>query len=96
MRDSEHSGWPAENTTTEIINKIYDLGISSESKDNILLRKMKKLTARLMPRLVTVDKKREQVACSRERFAGFSVESTMGSLSLKETWVHYYKRGTKE
>ncbi|XP_018304737.1 uncharacterized protein [Mycetomoellerius zeteki] len=60
---------------------------------------MKKLSARWVPRLLTVDHKRDRVTISKqclEMFQRNSDEFLRRFITVDETWIHYFIPETKE
>ena len=60
---------------------------------------MKKLSARWVPRLLTVDHKRDRVTISKqclEMFQRNPDESLRPFITVDETWIHYFTHETKE
>jgi histone-lysine N-methyltransferase SETMAR len=82
----------------EIVNMV---NISSERVCNILHEHlcMKKLSARWVPRLLTVDQKRNRVTMSKQcldKFQRNPSEFLRRYVTMDETWIHYYTPETKE
>lgn len=83
---------------SEIAKKV---NISNERVFNILHEHlgMKKLSARWVPRLLTVDQKRTRVTISKlclDKFKCNSSEFLRRYVTVDETWIHYYTPETKE
>ena len=77
------------------------VGISSERVHNILHQHlgMKKLSARWVPRLLTVDHKRNRVRCSKDGLQLFQQnpqDFRCRFVTVDETWIHHYTPETKE
>ena len=77
------------------------MGISSERVHNILHQHlgMKKLSARWVPRLLTVDHKRNRVRCSKDCLQLFQrnpQDFRCRFVTVDETWIHHYTPETKE
>ena len=77
------------------------VGISSERVHNILLKhlNMRKLSARWVPRLLTVDQKRNRVSCSKDNLQLFQrnpQDFRCRFVTVDETWIHHYTPETKE
>lgn len=77
------------------------VGISDERVRNILHQHldMKKLSARWVPRLLTVDQKRTRVTTSEAGLALFQRnknEFMRRFITVDETWIHHYTPETKE
>jgi hypothetical protein len=106
--DAERSGRPVE-VTTEIVDKILDMddgrvkvreiasavGISSERVHNILHQHLnkRKLSARWVPRLLTVDQKQNRVRCSKDNLQLFErnpLDFRCRFVTVDETWMHHY------
>lgn len=82
----------------EIAKKV---SISNERVFNILHEHlgMKKLSARWVPRLLTVDQKRNRVTISKkclDKFKRNSNEFLRRYVTVDETWIHYYTPEMKE
>ena len=82
----------------EIAKKV---SISNECVFNILHEHlgMKKLSARWVPRLLTVDQKRNRVTISKkclDKFKRNSNEFLRRYVTVDETWIHYYTPEMKE
>lgn len=76
----------------EVANAV---GMSLERVGNIVhsILGMKKLCARWVPRLLTVDQKRIRVTTSQQNLALFSRKPTeflRRFITMDETWIHYY------
>lgn len=81
----------------EIANVV---GISKERVFNIVTQElgMKKLSARWVPRLLTLDQKRVRMQISQEcldRFMKNTTDFVRRFVTTDETWVHYYTPETK-
>lgn len=77
------------------------VGISDERVRNILHEhlNMKKLSARWVPRLLTIDQKRTRVTTSEAGLAMFKrnkKEFLRRFITVDETWIHHYTPETKE
>src|ERR1700712_1634247 len=77
------------------------VGISTERVHNILHQhlEMKKLSARWVPRLLTVDQKRNRVTTSKDCLDMFKrnpKEFLRRFVTVDETWIHHYTPETKE
>lgn len=77
------------------------VGVSTGTAINILHDKlaMKKLSARWVPRLLTVDNKRIRMLTSKqclEQFKRNSKEFLRRVVTVDETWIHLYTPETKE
>jgi histone-lysine N-methyltransferase SETMAR len=77
------------------------VGISNDRVHNILHEHlgMKKLSARWVPRLLTVDHMRERVTCSQECLALFRRnpdDFLRRFVTVDETWIHHYTPELKE
>jgi hypothetical protein len=76
------------------------VGISSERVHNILHQhlNMRKLSARWVLRLLTVDQKRNQVRCSKDNLQLFQRNpQDFGHrfITVDKTWIHHYTPETK-
>lgn len=84
------------------INEIADMvNISGERVHNILHEHlgMRKLSAQWVPRLLTVDNKRNRVTTSEQCLKLFQRnpnEFMRRYVTVDETWIHYYTPETKE
>ncbi|KAG5332033.1 SETMR methyltransferase, partial [Acromyrmex heyeri] len=88
--DAPRSGCPIEATTPEIIHELVEAtGISHGTMISILHEQlgMKKLSARWVPHLLTVDHKRDRFNLN---------EFLCRIISVDETWIHYFTPETKE
>ena len=77
------------------------VGISDERVRNILHEHLnkKKLSARWVPRLLTIDQKRTRVTTSEAGLAMFKLnkkEFLRRFITVDETWIHHYTPETKE
>lgn len=77
------------------------IGISNDRVHNILHNhlQMKKLSARWVPRLLTIDQKRNRVKCCEsglKLFQSNPQEFLRRFITVDETWIHYYTPETKE
>ena len=68
------------------------VNISTERTENILHEKlgMRKLSARWMPRLLTVDQKPNPVTTSKQCLAMFKGNPSEFLQRYDEAWLHYY------
>ena len=60
---------------------------------------MEKLSARWVPRLLTVDHKRDRVTISKQYLEMFQCnpdEFLRRFITIDETWIHYFTLETKE
>lgn len=84
------------------VREIADIvSISDERVRNILhsYLEMKKLSARWVPRLLTVDQKRTRVTISEECLAKFRLNKKdfmRRFITVDETWIHHHTPETKE
>ncbi|KAG5312849.1 SETMR methyltransferase, partial [Acromyrmex insinuator] len=98
------SGRPIEVATPEIIDKVRycATGISHGTVISILHEQlgMKKLSARWVPRLLTVDHKRNRVTISKQCLKMFQRnvpdKFLRRFITVDETWIHYFISETKE
>ena len=77
------------------------VGISTERVHNILHKHldMRKLSARWVPRLLTLDQKRNRVKCCKESLPLFQKnpkDFKRRFVTVDETWIHYYTPETKQ
>jgi len=77
------------------------VGISNERVHNILHQhlSMKKLSARWVPRLLTIDQKRNRVRCCKDSLQLLqrnSQDFKRRFVTVDETWIHHYTPETKE
>ena len=107
-------GRPNEITTPKMINKIHDIvlndpkvkvceiaSMSTERVVNILHTNfcMRKLSARRVPRLLTIDQKGIRVTASMQNLAYFyrnPKEFLRWFVTMNETWIHHYTRKSRE
>ncbi|XP_011165249.1 histone-lysine N-methyltransferase SETMAR-like [Solenopsis invicta] len=77
------------------------VGISNERVHNILHQHLdiSKLSARCVPRLLTLDQKRNRVKCCKDGLQLFRKNTQNFKrrfVTVDETWIHYYTPETKE
>jgi histone-lysine N-methyltransferase SETMAR len=77
------------------------VGISSERVHNILHQhlNMRKLSARWVPRLLTVDQKQNRVRCSKDNLQLFQwnpQDFRRRFITVDKTWIHHYTPETKK
>jgi histone-lysine N-methyltransferase SETMAR len=77
------------------------VGIFSEWVHNILHQhlNMRKLSARWVPRLLTVDHKQNRVRCSKDNLQLFqwnTQDFRRRFITVEGTWIHHYTSETKE
>ncbi|XP_029174745.1 uncharacterized protein LOC114943323 [Nylanderia fulva] len=113
--DAERSGRPKEVVTPEIVNKIHGMilddrrmkvcelaeAVSTERVHHILHEylDMKKLSARWVPQLLTLDYKRNRVTTSKECLAMFRRNPNKflrRFVTVDETWIHHNTTETKD
>lgn len=100
MVDKIH-GMILDDRRTKVRELVEATGISFGSVVSILNKylDMKKLSARCLPRLLTVDHKRVRVLISKLNLARFQrnpEEFMRRFVTVDETWVHHYTPQTKE
>ncbi|KAG5323521.1 SETMR methyltransferase, partial [Acromyrmex heyeri] len=110
--DAPRSERPIEATTPEIIDKVHDIVLTDRRvKVHELVKAyhmisilheqlgMKKLSARWVPSLLTVDHKRDRVTISKQCLEMFRYnpdEFLHRFITVDKTWIHYFTPETKE
>ncbi|KAG5342896.1 SETMR methyltransferase, partial [Acromyrmex heyeri] len=109
--DAPRSGRPIEAATPDIIDKVHDIVLTDR---RMKVRELVKATGishgtvisilyehgnRWVPRLLTVDHKRDRVTISKqclEMFQRNPNEFLCRFITVDETWIHYFTLETKE
>ena len=112
--DWHGAGPPRTVTTPENIYKVHDIelqdrritirdivektGFSYHSVHNILEKEFKKLTARWVPRMLTLAQKRQRTVLCEQHLTNFRADKKIfieRYVTMDETWVHHYDPETK-